>query len=208
MTRTKLALMLCCGLAISCGDDGGGVAADTLYQVACPLDPNESGCGIADDPVDFTGFDGATLDDGRTITARCEASDLGGSKNVTLSVGFGSNPLLTIRGLLISPDGGAVQGSSCSVEVRSGANTYGGTTYGSCGNVAPNDEQPCQITQDGTAPGVAYNPDGDSGPELLFNLECRNLRAPAAPADLVRDVTFPRMRNDPALIKVINCEGF
>jgi hypothetical protein len=203
MMRTTLALVLIAFGAASCGGDGGGVAVDARYQLACPIDPDESGCGSASDPVDVLGFDDEEIEGLGTITATCTAIDSAdGSKNVRFSIGYDNDPLLTVRGLVISPDGGPVLGSSCVVEARQDGNTYGGTTYGVCGNAMPNDDQPCQFSS------FEYNEDGEFGAELVTTLLCRNLRAPAAPNDIVRDITFPMSRSMPAQIKLIDCEGF
>ncbi len=201
--RTTLALVLVGFGATSCGSGPGGVAVDARYQLACPIDPDETGCGSAADPVDALGFDGDDVEGVGTITATCSAVDSAdGSKNVRFSIGFGNDPLLTVRGLVIGPTGGPVLGSSCVVEARQDGNTYGGTTYGVCGNAAPSAEQPCQFSS------FTYNEDGEFGAELVTTLLCRNLRAPAAPNDIVRDITFPMSRSMPAQIKLIDCEGF
>ena len=205
--RTTLALVLIAFGALSCGDDGGGVAVDARYQVACPLDTSGPACGSASDPVDVLGFNDEDVenDEGvvRTIRATCSAVDAAdGSKNVNFSLGYGNDPLLSVFGLVIGADGGPVLGSSCFVEIRDDGNTFGGSTFGSCGNAVPTEDQPCQFS------AFTYDDDGEFGPELVTTLLCRNLRAPAAPMDIVRDVTFPTQRNMPAQIKLINCEGF
>jgi len=201
--RTTLALVLVAFGAASCGGDGGGVAVDAQYQVTCPIDTSGPACGSASDPVDVLGFDDEEVEGKGVITATCSAVDSAdGSKNLRFSIGYGNDPLMTVRGLVISPDGGPVLGSSCVVEVRQDGNTFGGATYGACGNVAPTDDQPCQF-----AP-FTYDEDGESGPELVTTLLCRNLRAPAAPNDIVRDITFPMSRSMPARIRLVDCEGF
>jgi len=203
MMRTTLALVLVAFGAASCGGDGGGVAVDARFQINCPLDRDAPACGMGSDQVDVLGFDGEEVEGLGNITATCSAVDSAdGSKNVRFSIGYGNDPLLTVRGLVISPDGGPVLGSSCIVEARQDGNTYGGTTYGVCGNVAPNEDQPCQFS------AFTYNEDGEFGPELVTTLLCRNIRAPAAPNDIVRDITFPMNRTMPAQIKLIDCEGF
>ncbi|MBO6934603.1 MAG: hypothetical protein JJ863_06505 [Deltaproteobacteria bacterium] len=201
--RTTLALVLIAFGAFSCGDDGGGVAVDARYQVACPLDTSGPACGAASDPVDVLGFHDEDVEGVGTIRATCSAADAAdGTKNLSFSLGYGNDPLMTVRGLVISPEGGPVLGSSCTVELRDNGNSYGGTTYGRCGNVAPTEDQPCQFS------AFTFNDDGEFGPELVTTLVCRNLRAPAAPNDIVRDVTFPMQRNMPAQLKLINCENF
>lgn len=200
--RTTLALVLIAFGASSCGDDGGGVAVDARFQVACPIDTSGPACGTAEDPVDVLGFNGEDVEGAGTIRATCSAVDAAdGSKNLNFSIGYGNDPLLSVRGLVIGADGGPVLGSSCFVEIRDG-NTYGGSTYGRCGNVVPTEDQPCQFS------AFTFNDDGEFGPELVTTLLCRNIRAPAAPTEIVRDVTFPMSRSMPAQIKLINCENF
>lgn len=201
--RTTLALVLIAFGAFSCGGEDVSVAVDARYQVTCPIDTSGPACGTAEDPVDVLGFHGEEVEGQGTIRATCSAVDAAdGSKNLTFSIGYGNDPLLSVRGLVIGADGGPVLGSSCIVEVRDGGNSYGGSTYGRCGNVVPTEDQPCQFSP------FTFNEDGEFGPELVTTLLCRNIRAPAAPTEIVRDVTFPMSRSMPAQIKLINCENF
>ena len=201
--RTTLALLLMTGLSASCGDEGGGIGADALYQLACPQDPAETGCGSALDPVNILAYDGDAAPEGGTVTVRCSSVDAGeGLKAVSFSVGIGNDPLLQVSGAIIPEDGGPVSGRSCRVVASQSSNRYGGGTYGVCGAAQPSEEQPCRLT------AFEFDPNGEDGRELTTTLECRNLRAETAPDRLVRDLTLPMNRSAAAQLRLINCEGF
>ena len=200
--RTTLTLVFIAGLAASCGDEPGALAADARFQLACPIDPAETGCGSALPPVDILGFDGDVAEDGRTINVSCNATSTDAGNIVSFSIGYGASPLLSVSGLVIPSSGsGNVSGNSCRVTATQADNRYGGTTLGTCGSAIPSEAQPCQFG------AFTFDPDGESGTELTTTLVCRNLRAETAPDSLVRDITLPDSRSEAAVIKLINCEG-
>ena len=106
--RTTLTLVFIAGLAASCGDEPGALAADARFQLACPIDPAETGCGSALPPVDILGFDGDVAEDGRTINVSCNATSTDAGNIVSFSIGYGASPLLSVSGLVIP--GGASRG--------------------------------------------------------------------------------------------------
>ncbi|MEM9067186.1 MAG: hypothetical protein AAGE52_01730 [Myxococcota bacterium] len=193
----RFALLLSMGLlAVSCGDGGGKLFADARWQVRCP--PGLPMCSRNGDVVDLFAFDG---DEG--INVSCSATESGeDARIINFTVARGSQPQLSVTGLLTGINGGTVRGESCRVTVLDDGNAYGGTTEGRCGANPPSEAQPCQIG------AIEFDEEPETGdPRLSTTIECRNLRAPSNPELLQRDVTFPMMATMPATIGILNCDG-
>lgn len=188
-------VLFSCVAMLSCGDGMGDVFGDGQWQVRCPV--GLAMCPGAGMEVDVFGFDGGE----EGVRASCDIRESGDQRIVSFSLGVGGDPLLAVNGIVTSVAGGNVVGDACRLTVIDDGNTYGGVEQGRCGANPPSAAQPCQLGP------IAFNRDGEDGPEMTTSVYCVELPSPANPSILKRDITRPRMTGVPASIRLINCDG-
>lgn len=181
---------------LGCGDGTTGtVFGDVQWQVQCPRDL--AGCsrnGADNDVFDFDGNNG--------VRAECALTDLDdGNRALSFTVAK-PGVSLSVQSAIVSPAGGVIVSPACRLTVTDDSVTYGGRMQGGCGTNAPSDAQPCQLGP------IVFEPNGESGPEVRTSILCDNVAAEVDPTRFIRNVRAPNRPNDPAPVRMINCQNF